>query len=160
MKTTYLFPYRYKWVSGIVFYVSLAALSILYLTDNFAEFEFKGKVFALIGDSGILGKSDWFGWIEDTILDEILFTLMITSGLIYAFSKERTEDEMVTSIRLNSLVKATIGNYLILLFCYIFIYGVSFLNVLNIAMFSQLLIFIALFRISMFRFNKSARYEE
>jgi hypothetical protein len=160
MKTTYLFPYRFKLVSGITFLISFILFVLFYYFSEYAEFKIKTKVFAIAGNSGFFGKNDWFGWVENSITDEILFTLLIISGLIYAFSKEKTEDEMVASIRLNSLVKATIGNYLILLFLYLTVYGFSFLMVLDVAMFSQLLIFIVLFRVSMYRFNKSARYEE
>ncbi|MFP5437679.1 MAG: hypothetical protein ACLGH8_07850 [Bacteroidia bacterium] len=160
MKTTYLFPYRYKFVSGIVFLASFILFVLFYYFNEYADFNIKAKVFAIVGNSGFEGKNKWFDWVQTSITDEILFAFLIISGLVYAFSKEKTEDEMVASIRLNSLVKATIGNYLILLFLYLTVYGFSFLMVLDVAMFSQLLIFIVLFRISMYRFNKSGRNEE
>ncbi|MES2487365.1 MAG: hypothetical protein V4581_15645 [Bacteroidota bacterium] len=160
MKTSYLFPNRFKLISGVLFAVSLALFVTYYCADKYLDFEYKTQVFAIVGDTGLLGDSDWFGWVENSIIDEILFTIVITSGLIFAFSKEKAEDEMVASIRLNSLVKATIANYVILLFLYLTVYGFSFLTVLNGAMFSQLLIFIVLFRINMYRFNKFATNEE
>lgn len=160
MKSVYLFSNRYKTISGSVFLISFMLLVLLYYFSEYAEFEIKTRVFAIIGDTGFFGKSDWFGWVENSITDEILFSLVTISGLMYAFSKEKHEDEMVASIRLNSLVKATISNYLIILFLYLTVYGFSFLTVLNVAVFSQLLIFIVMFRISMYRFNKSAAHEE
>ena len=160
MKTSYLFPYRLKWVSGILFMLSFAMLLAFYSADNYLTFEYKTKVFAILGDTGLLGNSDWFNWEENSITDEVLFTLVIVSGIVFAFSKEKTEDEMVTSIRLKSLVRATIANYAILLFLYLTIYGFPFLNVLNVAMFSQLVIFIILFRVNMYRFTKFAPHEE
>lgn len=160
MKTTHLFPYRFKWISGVVFTIALLCYATLYVTDSFDRFQINTKVFALISDQEFFNHTGWFGMIENGITDEILFTLIIVSGLVFAFSKEKTEDEMVASLRLNSLVRATVANYVILLLCYLLVYGFSFLNVLNVAMFSQLLIFIALFRISMYRFNTSAGHEE
>ena len=160
MKTNYLFPHRLKVASGIVFIVALTTLIGFYTLDSFGSFEIKTKVFALFGNDGFLGDSDWFMWIENSVLDEILLFFVITSGLLFAFSKEKHEDEFVASIRLHSLAWATIANYVILLFCYLFIYGVPFLNVLNVAMFSQLIIFIILFRYKMYRFYKSAAHEE
>jgi len=77
---------------------------------------------------------------------------VLVSGIVFAFSKEKHEDEMVQSIRLNSLAWATIANYSILLLCYLFVYGFPFTNVLMAAMFSQLIIFILLFRYKMYRF--------
>ena len=160
MKTNYLFPYKWKIISGIVFCFSFFLLVLFYCMDQYAQFEIKSKVFAVFGNDGFLGDSDWFMWIENSILDEILMFFVITFGLLYAFSKEKHEDEFVASIRLHSLVWATIANYLILLFCYMFIYGVPFLTVLNVAMFSQLLIFIILFRYKMYRFNHTRQNEE
>lgn len=160
MKTTYLFPHKLKVISGILFVIAFAILVAFYATDKFSTFEIKSKVFAVLGNDGFLGKSDWFMWIENSILDEILMAFVIVFGLLFAFSKEKHEDELVASIRLHSLAWATIANYTILLLCYLFIYGMPFLNVLNVAMFSQLLIFIVLFRYKMYRFKKSATYEE
>lgn len=161
MKTSYLFPYRFKKISGVVFWVSFLLSSILIIFNNYATFEIKGKVFAIVADYGILGKNNgWFSWIEDSITDEILFILLIVSGLVYAFSKEKTEDEMVSKIRLDSLVWATYFNYIVILLCYMFVYGFAFLNVMMIALFSHLLFFIIRFRWMMYRQNKSVSYEE
>lgn len=57
---------------------------------------FQSKVFA-VADTGILSENTILGITENYILDEILFILLIISGLIYAFSKEKIEDEMVRS---------------------------------------------------------------
>lgn len=160
MKTTYLFPYRYKWVSSIVLSISLLLFFGMSIIQTIIPFNLTTPVFALVGEKGFFGPTSWFIITENDITDEILFMFIIISGLIFAFSKEKTEDEMVASIRLNSLVRATISNYLILLFLYLTVYDSAFLSVLNVAMFSQLFIFILLFRVSMYRFNKSAQYEE
>lgn len=160
MKTSYLFPYQFKKISGIVFWVSLLLLSGYYILDNFGNFEIKTKVFSVIGNSGLLGDSEWFMWIENSIVDEVLFLLLIVSGLVYAFSKEKTEDEMVSKIRLDSLVWATYFNYIVILLCYMFIYGIAFLNVMMVALFSHLLFFIIRFRWIMYKQNKSSGYEE
>lgn len=160
MKTSYLFPYRFKNISGIVFWISLVLLALFWGTDQFGHFEFKAKVFAVIGNSGLLGRSEWFNWIEDSILDEILFLFLIVSGLIYAFSKEKIEDEMVSKIRLDSLVWATYFNYIVILLCYMFVYGIPFLSVMMVALFSHLLFFIIRFRWIMYKQNKSSDNEE
>lgn len=160
MKTNYLFSHKLKFTSGILFSTSLVMLILFYCLDKFSTFEIKAKVFAIFGNDGFIGDNGWFMWIENSILDEILMTFIIVFGLLFAFSKEKHEDELVASIRLHSLAWATIINYCILLFFYLFIYGVPFLNVLMLAMFSQLIIFIILFRYKMFRFNTIRHNEE
>lgn len=160
MKTNYLFPNKLKWISGLFFIITFSILVCFYSFDRFGEFEYKMKVFAIIGNDGFLGKSDLFAWVENSVIDELLMLFVISSGIIFAFSKEKQEDEMVAAIRLHSLAWATILNYAILLFCYLFIYDLSFLSVLMGAMFSQLLIFIILFRFKIYQLNNSANDEE
>lgn len=158
MKTTYLFPHRLKAVSGIVFLLSFSVLVLFYVFDVFEQYKIKVQVFALM-DNDLFSSTKYFGFTENNIIDEILMMLTIVSGIVYAFSKEKSEDEMVAALRLQSLAWATIANYGIILLCYLFIYGLSFLSVLMAVMFSQLLIFIILFRYKMYRFYKSSHEE-
>ena len=160
MKTNYLFPYRLKKVSGIIFLISFITLTIFYCFDQFAHFEIKSKVFAVVGTTGFLGDNDWFGWVENSITDEILVVFSIAFGIMFAFSKEKHEDEMVVSVRLNSLAWATIINYVLIMLSYIFVYDVPFLTVMSAIMFSQLLIFIILFRYNIYKLNKAGADEE
>ena len=160
MKTSYLFPYRFKKASGFLFWISLLLICGYVMFDNYGNFEIKTKVFAIVGNTGLLGGNAWFSWVENSIVDEILFILLIISGLVYAFSKEKTEDEMVSKIRLDSLVWATYFNYIIILLCYMFLYGFAFLNVMMVALFSHLLFFIIRFRWMMYKQNKLSYDEE
>ena len=160
MKTNFLFPYRLKVSSGILFSIALLLMAFLYIFDKFESFAIKAKVFAIIGDTEFLGDTLKFFWIENNIIDEILMLFIIAFGVIFAFSKEKHEDEMVSAIRLNSLAWATIINYGIVLLGYLFVYGLIFLNVLMAAVISQLLIFIILFRYRIYRFYKTAAHEE
>jgi|SRR5690606_13966960 len=161
MKTSYLFPYRLKKFSGIVFWTVLIITIYGFLNYGsvIENHFFYSKVFA-VADTGFLTEEVFFGVTNNYILDEILFLLLIASGLIYAFSKEKVEDEMVSKIRLDSLVWATYFNYISILLCYMFLYGFAFLNVMMIALFSHLLFFIVRFRWVMYKQNKSLSYEE
>lgn len=159
MKTSYLFPYRFKKLSGIVFVVAFICLTIYFAFGNEELYSLNSKVFAL-ADSHFLEEPVYFGLTTNNITDEILFLLLIISGLIYAFSKEKTEDEMVSKIRLDSLVWATYFNYILILLCYMFVFGFAFLNIMMIALFSHLLFFIIRFRWLMYKQNKTLGYEE
>lgn len=158
MKTTYLFPNRLRMISGILFVVSFLCYLAYYIFDF--NFDLKASVFAILSDEGFLKPAESYSLIKTYIFDEILMLIIIPSGVVYAFSKEKHEDEMVAAIRLDALAWATIANYGIILFLYMFIYGFPFLNVMMAALFSQLIIFITLLRYKMFRFRKSAGYEE
>lgn len=158
MKTNYLFPHKWRTISGILFLLSFIGLAMLFIFDR-GTFEFRASVFAIIGQKD-LADNIFFSVIEDSITDEILMLIAIPSGIIYAFSKEKQEDEMVASIRLHSLAWSTIINYGIILFCYMFIYGFPFLNIMMVALLSQLIIFIVLFRYKMYRFYNTRQDEE
>lgn len=160
MKTNFLFPYRFKKVSGVIFVISFTLLACFYIFSEFGTFELKAKVFSIAGGSGLLGEGGDFFWLETSVTDELLMLLVISSGIVFAFSEEKHEDELLSAIRLNSLAWATIINYMIILFGYLFIYGTVFLNVLMFAMVSQLLIFIILFRYRVSRFYNLAANEE
>lgn len=165
MKTSYLFPHRFKVVSGVVFIVALTAMFLLYASGE-DEYQITAKVFAIIADVSLtndnilFGDTVFFSWIENTVTDEICMLFVLVSGILFAFAKEKHEDEMVAAIRLHSLAWATIINYVILLLGYLFVYGFVFFNVMMVALVSQLLIFIILFRYKMYRFYNTLQHEE
>lgn len=159
MKTNYLFPNSFKKSSGLLFLISL--LGIIFIPtinkdDNVIELQ--TNVFALFYDEGLKTKS--MSWVKDDIFPELLGIVLILSGLIFAFSKEKTEDEMIAKIRIESLVWATYFNYGVLLFCIIFIYGIPFLSVLSYNIFSLLFFFIIRFHWMLYKNTKINDYEE
>ena len=66
-----------------------------YIFDVHAGLDLKTKVFALIGDNGIMTPTMYIALIDNYILDEILMVILIPSGIIYAFTAEKHEDEML-----------------------------------------------------------------
>jgi len=86
--------------------------------------------------------------------------VLIISGLMVAFSKEKDEDEFISSIRLSSLVWATYWNYAILLVALILVYDLTFYWVMLFNMFTILVLFIVKFNWSIWRSRKLIGYEE
>ena len=108
----------------------------------------------------IIGDKHFIGMVNNNILNEILGILIILSSLLVAFSKEKSEDEYISKIRLESLVWAVYINYAILLISFLFIFELSFLWVMIFNMFTILLFFIIRFNWQISNLKKSARYEE
>nr|WP_317631729.1 hypothetical protein [uncultured Flavobacterium sp.] len=160
MKTNYLFPYRFKKLSGLVFWLALLILVVLYTCNTSLEFKINSKVFSIVNNPSIVEDIQWFNWIENDIIDECLFFILIIAGLVHAFSKEKIEDEMVSKIRLDSLVWATYFNYILSLLCYLFVYGLPFLNIMCVALFSHLLFFIIRFRWVIYKQNNILEHEK
>jgi hypothetical protein len=71
-----------------------------------------------------------------------------------AFSKEKTELEGYDEIRTKSLFSSVYLSYLLLFLSIIFVYGIGFLTILSINMFSLLVIYILISRYYIFRHAK------
>lgn len=144
MKAPFLFPYSLKKVGW--FLLILGFLTGLYwlLIDSEAEWS-KLPVLYLYADD-FLHPPAWFAIRSNPILDEVASLLLIIGGIMVAFSREKTEDEYIAKIRLDSLVWAVYVNYAILVLTILFLYSMTFFYVLLFNMFTPLVIFIIRFR--------------
>lgn len=159
MKTNFLFPNAFKKPSMMVLTLSFFGLIFVLNFNDDEAVQLQSKVFAFMADEN-LKDAFYFRWMQNNIIDEIVMLLFILSGLIFAFSKEKIEDEMVAKIRLESLVWATYLNYAVLAFCTIFIYGLPFLNVMMYNMFTLLVFFIIRFHWMLYKTTKLVGDEE
>ena len=134
----YLFSNRYKTLSGWVFYISLIIGSILWITDAFDHY-------LVISVPDLFGTDSLFdtgnGWMKNGILDELFTVLIIISGLIHSFSKEKTEDELISKLRLDSLIWSLYINYGLVILATLLIYDIMYFNVLIFNLFTIILFF-------------------
>ena len=134
----YLFPNRYKTLSGWVFYISLIIGSALWITDAFDHY-------LVISVPDLFGTDSLFdggsGWMKNGILDELFTVLIIISGLIHSFSKEKTEDELISKLRLDSLIWSLYINYGLVILATLLIYDIMYFNVLIFNLFTIILFF-------------------
>lgn len=109
----------------------------------FAPFKWVGRVMAVIGllvFTTFLVRDIAGAW-EDPI-SNISFLCLIFGLMLWAFSKNKVEDEMVMQHRLESLQLAVYFNYALLLLATVMVYSLTFLLVMVIAQFSLLLFFV------------------
>jgi len=144
MRTTYLFPYRFKTLSLMIFIISFLTLVTTLMVD-WTPSTLDLPVFAIISKE-ILQDPVYFKWIETNIWYDVLTIIVIVFGIIFAFSKEKVEDEYISNLRLRALVKAVYCNYAILVLAILFIYNLSFFSVLLLNMLSTLILFILFFQ--------------
>ena len=158
MKLNYLFPNKYKKVGWLI----LIPSAIIGLTTLIFEFEPNSLDFNVpaIFIEELLGDKHFFGIVKNNILNEILGVLILLSSLLVAFSKEESEDEYISKIRLESLVWAVYFNYAILLISFVLIFDLAFLWVMIFNMFTILLFFIIRFNWQISKLKKIAHYEE
>lgn len=159
MKTRFLFPNAFKKPSLIVLVLTTIGMIIISNLNDTLNLQLNVKTFAFISNQAFENPI-YFKWFEDDIFPELIGIILILSGLIFAFSKEKTEDEMISKIRTESLVWATYINYAVLLFCIVFMYGFSFFNVMIYNMFTLLFFFIIRFHWMLYKNNQICGHEE
>jgi hypothetical protein len=149
----FLFNHKWKRISGWIFYLTIPVGIYLLFTDSFEDL-LKIRVFSLFHSETIFTTSNTeniigsrgFQWIENGILDEILTFVIIVSGIIHSFCKEKIEDELISKIRMDSLVLSLYINYGVLLFFNFFVYELSYFYVMVFHLFTILILFNLIFR--------------
>jgi Ca2+-dependent lipid-binding protein len=81
-------------------------------------------------------------------------------GILATCSKEKIEDEMISHIRLNSLLVSLYINYAVLIVASLLVYDLDFLQVMIYQMFTILLVFMVVFRYQVWRAKRGADDEE
>ena len=150
MKQQPLLPYRLKKIGWLLFIPFAIAGIYLHITDYEPNW-ITTKVFAIYNES-LFSDKKWFSIVETNITSSLIGIGFLAGCLLIAFSKEKVEDEFIAGLRLSSLQWAVLVNYSLLLFCFLFIYGFAFMNVLIYNVFTVLLIFIGRFN---YLLNKS-----
>lgn len=84
--------------------------------------------------------------MKNNITDELLVIVIITSGLMHTFSKEKQEDEMVNALRLAAMKWALIANFTMIVVGTILIYGIAYFQFMSFSLFSLLVIYNLKFR--------------
>lgn len=158
MRIHYLFPHRFKQI-GLLFLIPFSLFGILVVQKDIEPDFLDWTVPAVFYDE-FMGDQLVFSMAETNVLNEIIGVVLIVSGLMVAFSKEKNEDEFISKLRLESLVWATYVNYAVLLFSMLFVFGISFLWIMIFNMFTILLFFIIRFNWQLRRLNKIVENEE
>ena len=149
----YLFDNKYKKISGLVFYLTSIIGLYLLITDMIFDL-FTLNVYSLFSES-ISDLTYGGGWIENGLGDEIFTTIIIVSGLINSFSKEKIEDELISKIRLESLTMSLFISYSLVIISTFLIYNLSYMYVLVFNLFVILLLFNLIFRYRLYQHYKS-----
>lgn len=157
-----LFNHRYKRISGWIFYLTIPFALYAFLSRRFEDI-IVFKVFALFSykrtivteyTENVVG-SEGFRWLENGLVNEILLTVIIVSGIINSFSKEKYEDELIGKLRTESLTLSLYLNYGIILLANFLIFELTFIYVLVFNLFTILLFFNLIFKHKLYRHYKS-----
>lgn len=117
----------------------------------------------LFGMEHLEGKGDFlsssFGPNDDLLLT-FIGILLIVAGIFIGFSRNKEDDEFIEQLRYESLILSLYINSGIMLLCLIFVWGLPFLWVMMINIFSILYVFIFCFYLRLYLNKRSMRYEK
>ncbi|MGM9805912.1 MAG: hypothetical protein ACI3Z7_05700 [Candidatus Aphodosoma sp.] len=111
-------------------------------------------VFFLCGLTGSLSG------MAETVFNDVTVIGMALGAMFIVCSEEPNEDEMVRSIRLSALFKAFYVYIFLLVVCTLFVNGLAFLDFMLVNMVLLPMVYVAVFRFEMYRYNKAGEDEE
>ena len=143
MNTLQLFPNRFKIIGWFIFIPSI----ILGLISLSGVMDFQISL-PVIYNSGFLSDENqgFFKTAEIDLFPNLFGLLIIMGGILVGFSKEKIEDEYISSLRLKSVFWSLIVSYSIVFILFVTVFGSLFLTVMILIMFLPLVLYI-------FRFN-------
>ena len=105
--------------------------------------------------NGLVQNRTGFGWIENGLGDEIFTLLIIVSGLINSFSKEKIEDELISRIRLESLSLSLFISFGLIIISTFLVFNINYMYVLVFNLFLIILLFNLILKFRLFKHYNS-----
>ena len=151
---SYLFSNKLKKTSGIVFYLSILIGLFLLLNDRIQDI-FVVNVFSIFSYEWFGSEPKGFGWIENGLGDEVFTLLIIVSGIVNSFSREKIEDELISKIRLESLSLSLFISFGLIIISTFLVYNINYMYVLVFNLFLIILLFNLIFKFRLFKHYNS-----
>lgn len=142
----------FKTPAAVVFYGSFLLGVVLFLeTDGELGdlLQLELRVPALFSDSW-LSERDGI-WVVNNLSDELLTLVILLSGLVLGFSKEKAEDEYTALLRGAALQWSLVANTVLAILATFSIYGIAYFNFMVIQLFSILLLFNLRFQYTLYK---------
>ncbi|MBS1587921.1 MAG: hypothetical protein JSS82_20495 [Bacteroidetes bacterium] len=158
MKRKLLLPHPFKAFGWILLPFAITFLVAVYsynFSVPFLQYHPERKNDFFLGKGDFLFQKDF----SADLSGEAALLCTFVSLFIIAFSAEKNEDEYVSAVRLHALQVSVYFNYFVLAISSILIYGLSFLMVMELNLFTILVLFILVFNFNLHirpRFTKSA----
>lgn len=151
---SYLFSNKFKKISGWIFYLSIPIGLFLILTDRIQDI-FVVNVFSIFSYEWFGLERTGFGWIENGLGDEVFTFLIIFSGIVNSFSKEKIEDELISKIRIESLTLSIFISYGLIIISTFLVYHITYMYILVFNLFLIILLFNLIFKYRLFKHYNS-----
>ena len=145
MKKSLLFPNWFKIVGVVKFFASF----LLYMANN--RYGFELPFLRMHTETTKSGISDVL--LPHNYTLSLALIGMLAGLLLFAFSRQKIEDEMVQHIRLQSLQIAVYACFVLLIFLVLFTFSLDFLFYATILWYIFLIVYCIVFYVNVFRLN-------
>jgi len=125
-------------------YVLIGIGIVFLILYSNSSLRIESPVFAIY--SGFL-EHKFFAISHTNLTDELALFFFLTGLMLVILSKERFESESIKKIRYKALLLSFLINYIMLIFCTLFIFGSGFIFIVILNLCSQSVIFIICFTI-------------
>lgn len=130
-----LLPYKFKLIGAVLILVGLIGLVFFIWFD----FNVNLPVFAVYSS---FFETKIFTTFHTNVADEFIILSLLAGFFFVAFSKEKTESEILNQLRSVAFSKAVIANMVLLIFSTLFIYGNGYLAMLFFNLFSTFIFYL------------------
>jgi len=159
MKKQPLLPHSFKKIGWAIFVPAFIywLLNIIFYNGNLSFFnkDLKIGLPAVVSQDFLSSQIQFFTLFRTEPMLTIFIATLLISLIFIAFSRQKQEDEFVSSLRLNSWLWAAWINSALLLLADLFVYGEPFMSVVEINIFTLLIIFIIRFHYLLYKYSKS-----
>lgn len=138
----YLFPNKYKKIGLLLFVAGFTLLLIGFLFNVDVELSYLDIKMPVIVTNPFFSERQYFQMVETNISLHLIILSIIIGGLVFGFSKERVEDELISDIRKSSLIWAIYFNYSLLILSLFFLADLDMIMMIVLNVFTLLLFFI------------------
>jgi len=153
LNVSYLMPRNFRFV-GIFFFITGAILGIARFIYGFKPDFLDFKLFAVYSE---YLESKFLQIISNNMCEEFSALFLITGLFLIAFSKEKSEEQVLNTLRLKAFFVASYLNLLFLIAAIFFTFGFAFVYMLMANMIVFLAAYISAFRIMYLKYKSKGQ---
>ena len=152
-KTRFLLPAKFRFV-GSIFFIAGVITGVFRFYLGIKPKILDARVFAVYSE---YLDEKYMKLVNNNLGEEITLFLILSGLFLIAFSKEKTENEMTSNIRYQSLIISFYISFIFLLAATFFTYGFAFLYMLILFSAIPMASYIVIFRFHLYLYRKNLK---
>ncbi len=144
-------PYRFKFIGYGLFLAGIIS-GYLVLEHHYMPDFLDVPVFAVHSQ---YVKKTVMGMSQTNLMDDFALLFTLTGLLLVMFSKNRNETPEVMGLRVKAIFYAVLANSFFIIISILFIFGIGFVKIAFLQLFTLPAIYLVIFRVLMLRSEKT-----